>query len=287
MHIGFTSMYFFELPIDEIFKIANELNFSFIELNSELYCLESSNKSEKMIASEIIDLKNSYNVNLELHAPYVDINLLSYNKEIQKTSWKEILKALHFAYLTEIDIVTLHLGRFPFGLELKQDENSFLKKIYQRGVNYLKNILQFAETHEIKVGVENLHFFPGKFPKYPEDFEMLISDIPDLKITFDLAHAYTISDVLAEELMKRMHDRIINIHVSDVDDITNDHHISIGDGKVDFSLFFKNMKKYKIEAPIVIELDAIKVCGDKISNLRYRKDMLLKSKSKLLNFAKQ
>ena len=85
MNIGFTSMYFFELPIDEIFKIANELNFSFIELNSELYCLESSNKSEKMIASEIIDLKNSYNVNLELHAPYVDINLLSYNKEIQKT----------------------------------------------------------------------------------------------------------------------------------------------------------------------------------------------------------
>ncbi|MGQ4833731.1 MAG: sugar phosphate isomerase/epimerase family protein [Candidatus Asgardarchaeia archaeon] len=286
LEIGFTSLYFFEYPLNKIFKIAKELGFSYIELNSELLSLVSSKKSMKLLASEILELARSYDIKLTLHAPFIDINLLSYNESIQKASWSEFLNAIKFAYLLELDIVTLHFGSFPFGLELTKKSDDFIMKIYKRGVSYLQNILDFASSHNVLVGVENLHNVRGKFPKYVSDFEMLLEDIPDLKITFDLAHAYTISNTLSDELLTRFYDRIINIHVSDVDKHTKQHHLGIGDGIVDFPKFFNQLKHLNVTVPIIIELNAIRVCGSKIIDESYRKSKLNESKEAISSYLK-
>lgn len=284
MKLSFSALYFFEFPIKDLFSIASKLDFKYIEFHLELYHVWLSNKSLEEKAKEVLHLKEEYGIDLQLHAPYIDINLLSYNNMIRETSKQQTLEAIKFAGMAEIDRLTLHLGKFPFGLELTKN-NSFLKKLLKDCLLNLKEIYECGEKYNVAIGVENLHAAPGKFPKFAKDFNLLLEELPELKITFDLAHAYTISGDVAKEILDAFHDRIINIHVSNVDRKTNAHHIGISYGKVDFVAFFKTLKKYHVDVPIVMELDALKICKDKISDRNYREEMLLQSKKELIKMA--
>jgi len=279
LDLYFTSLYFYEYEIPEIFEIASKLGFKGIELNLELYHIWFAKDISKVMKN-IADLEESYNLPLTLHAPFIDINLMSYNHKLRSLSEREIQKSIFWANKLGIPIVTVHMGAFPFGFEYKS-EDYFIRKFYKYGVSALKNLYEFADDLNIRVGVENLHYVQGKFPKTPEHFDILLRDIPELKITFDLAHAYTISETIAWDILKQYSKNIINIHVSDVDKTTKKHHIGITDGFVDFYHFFKLLKKHNIKAPIVIELSATATCRNKFSDKKFRADTLNKSKEKL------
>jgi len=289
MKVSVTALYFFEYPLEDIFKTFSTLEFKSMEFHLELYQVWFSKQKISDIARQVKELSESYNIELQLHAPYLDINLLSYNPHIRTVSEKQILDALDFASMADIDVVTVHLGTFPFGLSINKSssDTDFLHKIFSSTIESLKRIHKKAKNLDINVGFENLHSAPGKFPKTIEEFDLIFEQIPDAKVTFDLAHAYTISKENANALLEGLHNRIVNIHVSDVDPKTNAHHIGIGEGKVDFIEFFKLLKKYNIDCPIVMELDAIKLCKARIDDREYRLKRLAESKEKLLEFAKR
>ena len=285
LKLFFTSLYFYEYPLEKIFRIASDLKFTGIEINPELYNIWFAKNTHRVIC-QLRELKESYNLDLSLHAPFIEINLLSYNQAIRKVSEMEIYKWLVFSDDIGINTITLHFGTLPFGFEFKK-EVPFINEFYREGIKALKRLYSFAEDREISLGIENLHSKKGKFPKLASHFDVISQDIRNLKITFDLAHAFTISDNVAWNLMRRYNNRIINIHVSDVDKITNTHHIGIGSGKVDFKKFFRLLEQNDITAPIVIELSATATCKERFNDESFRINTLQQSKEKLEKIYKE
>ena len=81
------------------------------------------------------------------------------------------------------------------------------------------------------------------FEEAPETLRMLVKEInsPNLGVCFDTGHFNLFSKVPLEKWFEEIGDNIIEVHLHD-NTGSNDDHLGIGDGNIDFDLFFSLLK---------------------------------------------
>lgn len=191
---------------------------------------------------EIIEIKNSYNLVLSVHAPFYDINLCSLSEEIRKLSLKRIKNCLYFSYKIEAQSVVIHPGHYP------NFDNKIKTKAKKKYFKSLKEILY--HSNGIPITLEN----ESKAPAHKSLCFPLLEDMHEItkefgiKITFDVGHAYITHKESFFKFLRNYKNLIENVHIHDNNGESDLHLIPL-EGKINFKKVFDLIgnKKYIIE----------------------------------------
>ena len=208
--------------IKQAFEFASKHEFNHVEIlmDHPLYSLEFLNPNE------VVDLKESYNLEVLLHAPSANLNFISLSSCIRKASYKELEKVCKFAEICDAKVITFHIGwnpgfinagNFYFDLSLydKHNERVLMNEMYK----FLKDI-------NCPLALENTILIEGGLEKA---LKFLLENT-DLKLTFDVGH----HNIVKNDFFIKNFDKVVNIHLHD-NDGKRDEHLALGRGNVNLN----------------------------------------------------
>jgi sugar phosphate isomerase/epimerase len=229
---------------EKCFKFAEKNDINIIEIILDPPVIYKSENRKRFI-----DLCNSYtSVIKQIHAPFTDLSLCSFNSNISKASVKSCRDAAEICEEIGAKILTIHPGLGHFLLESIREYN---KKQLIKAVNEL---LDATANMDVLICIENMPqdaYMLGN----ENDIEDLLSKLnrDDIFLTFDTSHAWT-CDMNVELYWEQFHNKIKNIHLADNENKETDHHPALGSGKIDFQDVFNLAKKYEYNGPMIVEI---------------------------------
>ena len=247
MKIGFSSLSLFMRSLEEILEIATKDGFELIEILCEgpywpRNLLKKDNTENSMIEynpklkNMDLEIFDSYDIEIMLHSPTIDLNPASMNKGIRKETEKQTKEALDLANFIGAKAVTTHPG-----LVHRKE-----KRIRDLAIDYstrtLKECQKYAEDVGVVFSIENM---PNKFnflANSAREHEKIVEAVGS-SATIDWGHANTCDK--SEEFLKLP--KISYFHLND-NDGSRDQHLPLGEGTADFSKkFLKNVNQGIIE----------------------------------------
>ena len=219
-----------EAPEESLARISKEFDLWEIVSEGEHYLPH--------IMGRLKAIAPSYNTKFSIHAPISDVNTASLNERIRESSTLEIIAAMEHAIELNSDTVTFHPGLQSVIVPGQE------KKSMEKAKRSIRSIDRIMNEFGIAAALENLPMMPsfsfmiGKTAQ--EMFELI--DGTDMKICFDIGHANTVNQI--DDIVDMLGDRIANVHIHD-NNGSNDDHMTIGDGNIDFKKVLSKLSKYK------------------------------------------
>src|SRR3989344_374181 len=195
--------------------------------------------SEKSLISTFLQ---SYKV--IMHAPFMDISLLSPHDEIVHASEKILAKTIDFAQKLSAQNLTIHADRYP------NFWNS--KMVKERVLNSLERLsLQFTP----RLCIENLSYC-GKtqiaYPVMPDEIIALAQALSnDIGITLDIGHLLK-DGYKIYGLIEKLNRQIFDIHLHD--GCKGSAHLALGHGDLDLRKLLLLLRKIKYRHFLTIEV---------------------------------
>lgn len=165
-----------------------------------------------------------------IHAPFYDLNLSAKDPYILKYSQSVLLNCIDFAAYFKVPQMVFHTGINPLQIKSKRIES------YPRLKESIKIILNKALKRDVTLLIENT---------YEQDFfyfEKLFEDFKPLKMVLDIGHAHCFSKKSVLQWQEAFQDRIQHYHLHD-NNLNEDHHFNLGEGKIDFQKIFPTLNK--------------------------------------------
>ena len=222
--------------------IAEEKDLNLVELVIDPPELQNDEKR-----ALFIDLVNSYSIRKQVHGPFVDVNLCSYNTMISKASVNIYKDTAKLCEEISAKIMTIHPGLANF----------LLKDYNKQQLKYaIDQLLKFTSKYNLIICLENMTKKAGIMldeRNIDEIFSFINNE--SLFLTYDTSHFYTTNGDI-KLLWDKFHNRIKNVHLVDNFTTESDTHPVLGIGKINFKLLFIIMKKYYYKGPLIIELSS-------------------------------
>lgn len=179
------------------------------------------------------------------HAPW-EFNFGSPYEKVRKGTLEEAEEILETAKNLDIDFITMHAYSH---VSSAYKENS-KEDVISSFLDSAKKLISIANQKEITIGFENV----GNLIKL-KDFPKMFKEIPDMKMTFDIGHAYK---ELGEEdevidFIKEYKDRISHIHIHD-NFGRKDDHFPLGVGKMKWKKIINALKETGYDKNITAEV---------------------------------
>lgn len=133
-----------------------------------------------------------------------------------------------------IDLITFHPG---FISPLGQLDRGAVMNETRRS---LREIEKAASEHGVLAALENMPRMPVTTCTEPTELLSLVEGT-SLSICFDIGHAHTNGNI--DDFVKHV-SRFANVHIHD-NDGSSDQHLTIGDGKIDFTHVLSAMRGYR------------------------------------------
>jgi len=230
MKIGFQPA--IEQKPREAFEFAFENDFTHLEflLDHPYY------HYERIDHSELLELKESYGIEILLHASSAQTNFIALSSVVRKASYAELEKTINFAYHIDCPIITIHIGWNPGFITSK---GFVFKEEWYAEHNervLIEEMIPFLKRNGEMIAIENTISLTEKLK---EVFEKILSET-DVKLTFDPGH-YSIKE--GHEIFLDNFERIVNVHLHD-NRGEYDQHLPLGEGTIDFSFIPKGFKGY-------------------------------------------
>jgi len=209
---------------DEIIEVC-DLGYPYVEINF------NDPNEIKSILNPLLDIKKKHNVYFLAHFPNegdpADIDNLTNN------FLPKIIKLIELCPQLGIDKATIH-----FWMDKRMEWAS--EEIITQKIKLLSTLVTHAKKFDVTLCLENLSC------RY-DSFERFFNDIPDLKMTMDIGHAQLLTKKnTCFGFMEHLFERIAHIHVHDNfggNTVTDDLHLPLGEGIVDFPNIFSILRK--------------------------------------------
>lgn len=204
------------------------------KINPEVYM--DSSHLESAAPEDLEEIKNEFASNgltVTMHGPYIDLNPGSANEEKRRSTadrYRQVFDAIK--YLRPKNVV-LHGG---------YNEKKFHGNIglwLEQSLKTWPEFVKRAEEYGTVIAVENI------FDRTPDALAALMEAVesPNFGICIDSGHLNVFSKVDIEDWFELLGDRIAEVHLHD-NHGKNDEHLPLGEGAIDFKLFFTLLKKY-------------------------------------------
>jgi sugar phosphate isomerase/epimerase len=120
----------------------------------------------------------------------------------------------------------------------------------EENIRFLKKVNKMCESKGITLMLEN---FTKPFDT-PVAFARILKEVPGLKIHLDVGHCNLNQEKnLTEDFFKKFGNRIVHLHFSD-NKGTDDQHLPLGCGNIEWKKIIKAIKKYKYDGTITLEV---------------------------------
>lgn len=242
-------------------EYAEQKNLSVCELMLEPPEIFSSENQQK-----IIDICNSYSIKKQIHAPFIDLKMCSYNQRISKASMESCVEAAKICDQIDSEILVIHPGTVFGGKFFRMISN---EKLIERVKDLLNVVTQMYPN--LKICIENMPKRTNYFISV-EEIEIFLNDLnrENIFLIWDTSHSWT-CDVNLEDFWEKFHKIIKNIHLADNDNKESDMHPTLGSGKVNFPEIFDLIKKYNYNNSLIVEISSAQ---DLSNSLEYVKKLL-------------
>jgi sugar phosphate isomerase/epimerase len=204
-------------------------------------------RMNKSRIKKLREIKRSNGISYTVHSPILDVDIAASNARFRTLSNRMVMESIRHASEIEAELVVVHPG-------IRSPLEYLVPKInWELNKESLRKIIAYGEDIGVKVTVENMPSNTPCFLQTATEFQALVNDGLPLYMTLDVGHANTVSQL--RSFMETMKDRIIHIHLHD-NKGTNDDHMVVGAGTIDWDLLRSNLNLNKITA--VVEANNLK-----------------------------
>ncbi len=210
--------------------------------NCEIYMsAENLDSINKAWIDKINAAFEKYNLSKSLHAPFSDLNQGSIDETIRTASLNRFKQSLEVCVKLKADRMVIHTHFNP--IFYKNHKQQWL----ENSIRSLRPLSNYAREKNITILVEN------SIDPSPWAVLELIKRIDNLKACFDIAH-YNVFNPHGweKEFMKYPPESIMEVHLSD-NRGSEDEHLPLGEGSIDFKKFFKILNDRRLKPYIVLE----------------------------------
>lgn len=222
MKIGFSTLALFEHSFEEWLKTATDDNFQMMEVLCEGPWTWPRNAMN--FYRDSLEIFKSYDLDVFLHAPTIDLNPASLNSGIRDETLIQLKETVDMAEEIDAVAVTAHPGLIH-RLEDRVRNNGM-----QFAIETLKKASDYAKERGVTFSIENMPNRYAYFCNSAAEHQYFI-DQCDCNATIDLGHANTTGN---PESFLRI-DGIIYYHLSD-NNGEKDQHLTLGEGNLDLNL---------------------------------------------------
>jgi sugar phosphate isomerase/epimerase len=245
---GFTT--FFENTLESIDFAAKhslkhvEINFTKQQTPDNAFTLEQVKK--------IKEIALSLNITLSYHIPFTE-NISDIIPPLRINSVKRLTSYIVSAGRMNAVSITVHPGIFYWF----PISNFKRKKALNRLVTALNKLIPVCEESNVNIVLENLVPIPHGNDFYflgdnIEDFEYIFENIQSEKIGFCLDTGHANMAEGADKYIERLSSKLYSIHYHD-NMGTNDNHMVIGEGNIDWEAICKSLIAINYSGPIISE----------------------------------
>jgi sugar phosphate isomerase/epimerase len=238
--IGVSTLFCLHKPFNEALKEMMLFGMRCVELTDEgLHALS------KARVELLLELKASYDLRYALHAPFADVNIAAYDDFIREAVLKRLEASIRWASALEVEVMVYHPG------SISVLEHRYPGKAWELNLEAVLRLQKYAHEHGVSAMIENV---PDPFPfimKSVENFDRFYDEVDiDVRMVLDIAHANIRGET--EEFLRRFHDKIGHIHVSDNKGRV-DEHLRLGEGSIDWEVVMTKVKDSGFQGWIVVE----------------------------------
>jgi sugar phosphate isomerase/epimerase len=234
----------------------------FAQMNDFKFCeviLENPLNARPLVQDFLIQICNQFTIKKTVHAPFLNVNLISIDSYIKKASIQEYLDALDFAAKIGAQKITIHPGKPTSNSSAYQEyyNQSFLEAITEIGNYYAQN-----HQDQFDLCIENMPSMEQFFMQ-PQTIRDFFDSQPfqNFHLTLDTAHAWTCGgDAIIEEFVEKFPDKLAHVHIVDNNSFTDDPHLEVGIGQINFEQFIAHLKDISYDGTLTIEIYGRNVC---------------------------
>ncbi|WP_243370315.1 sugar phosphate isomerase/epimerase family protein [Geotalea sp. SG265] len=203
------------------------------------------------------DLLAGSGLSCTIHAPFMDLNPGSVVRQIREVTRQSFNDVLNAADIFKPQVMVFHPGydRWRYG----EKKEEWLR----HSIDTFQTVLERAETIGCTIAVENI------FEEEPSTLVALLEaiDSPRLRHCFDVGHWNLFKTVGMDEWFAALGPYIAESHIHD-NQGTRDDHAPLGEGGIDFPLFFRLMAHYAPQAAWTIEAHNMEKLQRALANLQ-------------------
>ncbi len=181
-----------------------------------------------------------------MHGAFLDVTLHSDDARIREVSELRVRQSMEIAKEMGVRGIVFHSGKL-----YNFQDKKYLSNWMERNERFWRKMLELFPEQEI--WMENM------FDESPEPMAKLaenMKDCPGFGICLDYAHAI-IYGGNPEIWLQRLSPYIRHMHIND-NDTKSDLHQAIGEGKIDWKRFDGLIKRYQVEASLLVEVSGEK-----------------------------
>lgn len=181
-----------------------------------------------------------------LHGSFLDVTIFSRDEKIKKISEDRLRESMDIASRLHARAVIIHTNFIPnFQDDVYEDywveSNAF----------FIKKLLD--EYPDISIYMENMF---DESPKLLHRLATFMEGNERFGVCLDYAHVNVFGKTNSLEWIKLLAPYVKHIHIND-NDLNKDSHMALGDGLIDYKMFFRLYEKYFNEATVLIEVNGI------------------------------
>lgn len=221
MKIGFSTLALFMSSFEQFLETASKDGFQLIEI-----LCEGPYWPRNLLSLEKVDLDvfNSYDIDVYIHSPTIDLNPASLNPGIREETLKQLKETVDFGIKINAKAITTHPGL------IHRFEERVRKYGMQHSIETLIKANDYAMGRGIKFSIENMPNKYAYFCNSAEEHQFFIKECGSYA-TIDTGHANTTNDVESFFKMKK----IAYYHLND-NNGEKDQHLPLGEGNFDLKL---------------------------------------------------
>jgi sugar phosphate isomerase/epimerase len=233
-------LYCLSEPFNRMVKRLGSMDTKYIEILDD-----GTHDLNKARIEVLKEAAKSYSLTYSLHAPFADINIASPVKPMLNASLKRLTQSLSNAHAIDAKMWVFHpgqrtgIGQFYPGADYKQMYRS-IEFLYAK-----------AEEYGMNIAMENL---PAKYwflMNTPQEFQKMYKETSlPIGIALDLGHANLEGQI--QPFFNQLADKIVHIHASN-NDGSDDQHLGVEDGSIDYVWFSETLKKIGYSNAVVVE----------------------------------
>ena len=226
MKWGASTYFLQERPVTDALAVIARLGYSTAEIWMEHY------GSAHQRSSTILRQTRSLGLELTIHAPSYDVNMISTNAGIRRESLKQIRSSIELAASLEAKGVVIH----PGSLSSPRGNRSSAWGCLEETVSLLD---EWASGYGLWVGIENMEKGAKEIFTLPQDMARLLErPWRNIGLTLDLAHMQTHMDPLSF-LRQVRPGWIYHVHLSDNNPTST--HLPLGRGQLPVADLLKTL----------------------------------------------
>jgi sugar phosphate isomerase/epimerase len=200
---------------------------------------------DTMVTEQLVsyaDILNGERISCTIHAPFMDLNPGSPEPLIRRVTSQRFSQVMDAAEILNPVSMVFHPGYDRWRQGESQEE--WLGYC----IDSFRPVLERAIQIGAVITVENI------FETEPSTLKGLLDamDSPSFRHCFDVGHWNLFKSVGMEEWFSVLGSYISHLHIHDNNGLRDDH-MPLGDGNIDFDLYFRLIKRYVPDAVYAIE----------------------------------